>query len=56
MFKQETQQQLFEHLNHALNPCFIILFDSNVKGTNHHESDIDHSLFLRQMIKDNRIN
>lgn len=56
MFKQEIQQQLFEHLNHALNPCFIILFDSNVKGTNHHESDIDLAYFYDKTSMDNKSN
>lgn len=50
MLSKELQNKLIETIKQHVNPDFIILFGSFVKGTMHDESDIDLAYFSTQQL------
>lgn len=48
MLENNLKQQLVETIQNKLNPAFIILFGSFVKGTNRIDSDIDLAYFSKE--------
>lgn len=50
MLNNEIKEQIIEKLKRELNPSFIMLFGSFVKGTVHEESDVDLAYFSNKQL------